>query len=138
MTTETITLDLPISVLQRAKKIAQTLGRPLEEVLTLTLSTTLPDVEDVPPEIQAELMGMTWLSEQELWAIAQSQMSDEEQAQLDDLSKRQALGEGTLAEKQMMLALRQRYGQITLRKARARAYALLSLRSGRPLLSSTP
>lgn len=136
MTTQTITLDLPISVLQRAKKVAQTLQRPLEEVLTLTLSTTLPDVEDAPPEMQAELMEMTWLSDQELWTIAQTRMSDEEQAQLDHLSKRHALGESTPVEQETLQALRQRYGQITLRKARA--YALLSLRGGQPLLSSTP
>ncbi len=136
MTTQTITLNLPISVLQRAQKMAQTLQRPLEEVLTLTLSTTLPDVEDAPPEMQTELMRMTWLSDQELWAIAQSQMSAEEQAQLDDLSQRLALGKSDPAEQETVLALRRRYGQITLRKARA--YALLSLRSGKPLLSLTP
>ncbi len=134
MTTQTITLNLPVSVLRRAKKMAQTLQRPLEEVLTLTLSTTLPDVEDAPPEMQSELMRMTWLSDQELWAIAQNQMSDEEQAQLDDLSQRLALGGSSPDEQETVLALRQRYGQITLRKARA--YALLSLRSGKPLLFS--
>ncbi len=132
MTTQTITLDLPISVLQRAQTMAQTLQRPLEEVLTLVLSTSLPDVEDAPPEIQAELMRMTWLSDQELSAIAHSQMSDEEQAQLDDLSQHQVLEP---AEQKSLQTLRQRYGQITLRKARA--YALLSLRAGQPLLSST-
>jgi hypothetical protein len=55
MTTQTITLDLPTSVLSRAQKMAQTLHRPLEEVLSLTLSATLPDVEDAPSHMQAEL-----------------------------------------------------------------------------------
>ncbi len=135
MATQTITLDLPESVFQRAKKMAQTLHRPLEEVLTLTLSTTLPDVEDVPLEMQAELMRMTWLSDEELWSIAQSQMSDEDQVQLDTLSKRHVLGKGTPNEEETLLALRQHYGQITLCKARA--YALLSLRAGKSLLAST-
>ena len=103
-------------------------------MLTLTLSTTLPDVEDVPPEMQTELMRMTWLSDEELWTIAHNQISDEEQAQLDELSQRLAPGEGTPAEKDTLQDLRQRYGQITLGKARA--YALLSLRGGTPLLSS--
>jgi len=134
MTTQTITLDLPTSILNRAQKMAQTLHRPLEEVLMLTLSATLPDVEDAPPDMQAELIEMTWFSDEELWSIANSQMSDEEQAQLDKLSQNQTLGKITSVEEKNLLTLRQLYGQITLRKARA--YALLSLRGGRPLLSS--
>jgi hypothetical protein len=131
MTTQTITLDLPLSVVQRANKMAQTLHRPLEEILALTLSQTLPDVEDAPPEMQAELMQMTWLSDRELWSIAQSQMTEAEQTMLDDLSRHQNRPD----EEKALAALRQQYGQITLRKARA--FALLSLRAGKPLLAST-
>lgn len=134
MMTRSITLDLPESILKRAQKMANALGRPVEEVLTLTLSTTLPDVEDTPLEMQTELMEMTWLSDQELWKIAESQMSEEDQIQLDKFNQRLASGEVTKEEQETIGTLRQRYGQITLRKARA--YALLSLRSGKPLLSS--
>ncbi len=112
--------------------MAQTLQRPLEEILTLTLSNTLPDVEDTPGDMQIELMQMTWLSHKDLWEIAESQMSETEQTQLNDLSQRQALGQIAPNEKENLLTLRKQYGQITLRKARA--YALLSLRGGKPLL----
>jgi len=110
--------------------MSQLLQRPLEEVLTLTLSSALPDVEDAPPEMQTDLVEMTWLSDEALWTIAESQMSDEAQAQLADLSQRQDL---VAHEQDILQSLRQQYGQITLRKARA--YALLSLRGGKPLLS---
>ena len=130
MTTQTVTLNLPASVLNRAQKMSQLLQRPLEEVLTLTLSSALPDVEDAPPEMQTDLVEMTWLSDEALWTIAESQMSDEAQAQLADLSQRQDL---VAHEQDILQSLRQQYGQITLRKARA--YALLSLRGGKPLLS---
>ncbi len=89
----------------------------------------LPNVEDCPPGMQAELMQMTWFSDQILWQIAQSQMSEEEQTQLQLLSVRQSSGTATPDEEHILQALRKQYGQITLRKARA--YALLSLRGGR-------
>ena len=97
----------------------------------LTLATSLPDVEDTPPEMHSELMQMTWLSDQELWNIAKSQFSEDEEAQLAVLSEREDLDPD---RQEMLEQLRQQYGQITLRKARA--YALLSLRAGIPLLSS--
>ena len=76
---------------------------------------------------------MTWLNEGELWTIAQSQMSRAEQARLSDLSAQQTSRALTTDEEKQLEALRSEYGRITLRKARA--YALLSLRSGRPLLA---
>lgn len=127
----TVVLDLPDSVVQRASKVAQTLHRSLEDVLTTTLTNTLPDVEDVPTHLQTELLQMTWLSDQELIGIAQSQLSDSEQAQLTALSQRS--DNLTVQEQQILRTLRESYGLITLRKARA--YALLSLRGGKLLLA---
>ena len=74
---------------------------------------------------------MTWLNDQELWAIANSMMSEEGQKQLADLSD-QAQRQLTQDEREKK-ALRQEYGRTTLRKARA--YALLSMRGGRLLLA---
>ena len=39
-------------------------------------------MHDVPDDMQAELMRMTWLDSQELWRIAREQMSAAAQAQL--------------------------------------------------------
>ena len=83
--------------------------------------------------MQAELVRMTWLNDQELWAIANSMMSEEGQKQLADLTDLQAQRQLTQDERETMNALRQEYGRTTLRKARA--YALLSMRGGRLLLA---
>ena len=128
----TVTLNLPDTVVHRATKMAQVLQRSLEEVLTVTLTSNLLDVEDVPAEMQAELLQMTWLSDQELLNIADTYLNETEQAQLISLSERQAQVLTSQEEQRALQALRGRYGQITLRKARA--LALLSLRAGRPLL----
>lgn len=133
MAIQSVTLHLPEAVMRRAKQAASVLQRPLEEVLTDTLAATLPDIEDVPPDMQAELARMTWLSDQELWAIAHSMMSEEQQEQLRHLVEFQTRRPLSQGEEETLDALRQEYGRVTLRKARA--YALLSLRGGRPLLA---
>jgi hypothetical protein len=92
-----------------------------------------PNVDDAPPDMQAELARMTWLSDQELWVIAHSTMPDQQQKQLWYLTELQTKRLLTQEEQEMLDALRQEYGSVTLRKARA--YALLSLRGGRLLLA---
>lgn len=133
MPLHSVTLDLPDAVLHRAQQAANTLNLSLEDVLVDVLTAGLPEVIDAPAEMQAELARMTWLDERGLWEIANSQMADEAQDKLRQLSELQ--GQRGLAEeeKQELEALRREYGRATLRKARA--YALLSMRSGRPLLA---
>lgn len=85
-------------------------------------------------DVRADLTRMTWLSDQELWAIARSMMTEEQQERLHYLTKLQAQRPLTQEEQEAIEFLRQEYGRVTLRKARA--YALLSLRGGRPLLAN--
>lgn len=126
----TVTLNLPEPILQRANKAAEVLHRSLEEVLAATLASALPDMEDAPDDMHAELLRMTWLDDRELLNIAHSQMPDQEQAQLAKFGKR--MDQLTDQERQALQTLRESYGRITLRKARA--YALFSLRGGKELL----
>ncbi|MBI4670730.1 MAG: hypothetical protein HY741_03550 [Chloroflexi bacterium] len=132
---ESITLVLPDAVMQRAKQTAFNLHLPLEQVLTATLAASLPDVEQAPLDMQQELARMTLMQTDELWRIARSQLSTEQQAQLTALNELQAERPLTAAEEKMLDALRTEYGRVTLRKARA--FALLSLRSGNPLLANS-
>jgi len=133
MTVQSVTLRLPETVMRRARQTANVLQRPLEELLTGLVTAALPDVEDAPPEVQAELARMTWFSDQELWSIARSTMPVEQQEQLRSLADLQTIRALTPAEQEALDNLRREYGRVTLRKARA--YALLSLRGGAPLLT---
>jgi hypothetical protein len=133
MAVQSVTLNLPEPVMRRAKQAAAVLHRPVEEILAKMLAAMLPDVEEAPLSTQADLARMTWLSDNELWDIARSMMSDEQQGQLHALAELQTQRGLTPQEQETLEALRQEYGRITLYKARA--YALLSLRGGRPLLS---
>jgi len=125
-----ITLELPDSLMERALQVAQAMHRPLEDVITAVLDGALPALEDVPAEIRAELVAMTWLDDQALLSIAKAAISEKDQRRLADLSGREAL---TAKEQEDLQTLRERYGQMTLRKARA--FALLSIRSGKGLMA---
>ena len=126
----TITLELPESLALRAGRAAQAMHRPVEEVITAMLDGVLPLLDDVPPDMQAELVEMTWLDDDALLSIADATMSNEDQQRLADLSGRDAL---TAGEQEELDTLRDSYGKATLRKARA--LALLSVRSGKRLLA---
>lgn len=132
---ESVTLVLPDAVMKRAKEAANNLHLPLEQVLTQTLAVSLPDVEQAPPDMQQELAQMTLMHTDELWRIARSVLSGEQQEQLDTLFQVQQERELTTAELKTLTSLQSEYGRVTLRKARA--YALLSLRSGTPLLANS-
>jgi hypothetical protein len=129
----TITLTLPEQTMKRAQEAAAALQRPVEEVLSDILSAVFPTAHDAPADMQAELTRMTWLDSQELWRIARGQMSAEAQEQLQGLAHLQAQRPLGPEEQTQLDVLRQDYGRMTLLKARA--YALLSLRGGEPLLS---
>lgn len=132
MSTQNITIQLSDGLFQRATVAAASLQRSVEDVLTATLAAALPEMQDVPADMQAELARMTWLSDTDLWAIARSVISTKDQEQLRYLSELQSQRMLTDIEEAKLDSLRRTYGKVMLRKARA--YALLSLRGGRPLL----
>jgi hypothetical protein len=129
----TITLTVPERTMAQAEQAATALNRSVEEVLNDILAAALPDVRDAPADIQAELARMSWLDSQALWDLARSQMSAEAQAQIQNLSHLQGQRELTPHEQEQLDQLREEYGRTTLLKARA--YTLLSLRGGEPLLN---
>jgi hypothetical protein len=83
--------------------------------------------------MQAELVEMTWLDDDRLLTIADSTMPDEDQQRMAELSNHEGLAP---AQHDELKALRDSYGKMTLRKARA--LALLSVRSGKRLLAPHP
>jgi len=130
---QNVTLTLSDNVMRRAKQSAVALKRPVEEMLSTMLDAVLPEVDDVPAELQAELARMTWLNDAKLWELANQAMPEKHQERLQTLIELQSEQSLTKGEREKMDALRAEYGRITLLKARA--FALLSLRGGRPLLA---
>lgn len=128
----TLTFEISDSLLKRAHEAAQALDRPVEDILVGALSVSLPDIHDVPASMRSELLEMTFFDEESLWQIAKGEMTSAEQSELQalfDVEQRPLV----LQEQVRLQELRESYGKAMLRKARA--YALLSLRSGQPLLA---
>lgn len=125
-----ITLELSESLVRQADQAARVMHRPLEQVLASLLEAALPPLDDIPPNLQTQLMEMTWLGDGALMDIALTDMSESDRLRLSDLGLR--ADELTCEEQTELAVLRDQYGELTLRKARA--YALLSIRSGKQLL----
>lgn len=129
----TLTFEVSDSLFTRARETAQALDRPLEEVLVGALAVGLPDVHGAPESVRNELLEMTFLDEESLWRIAKDEMTSTDQKELRALLDVQ--GRPLVPREEVRLqALRESYGKAMLRKARA--LALLSLRSGQPLLAA--
>ena len=130
----TITLNLPEPTMKKAYQAAALLRRPVEDLLTEMLAAILPTAHDAPDTMQAELTRMTWLDDNALWQIAKNHMSSKDETGLRQLATVQGERPLKKSEQKRLNALRQEYGRVTLLKSRA--YALLSLRGGTPLLNS--
>ena len=129
----TLTFEISDSLLKRAHEAAQALDRPVEDILVGALSVSLPDIHDVPASMRNELLEMTFFDEESLWQIAKGEMAAAEQSELRallDVEQRPLVPQ----EQVRLQELRESYGKAMLRKACA--YALLSLRSGQPLLAA--
>lgn len=130
MTVQTVTLNMPESVYQRAKLAADVLKRPLEDIIVDTLASTLPLLDDAPAEMAGELAAMAYLSDEALQGLANNVMLEERQAILHKLLDEQGRSELDEAGQRELAALMAEYGRHMLR--RAKAVALLLAR-GRPV-----
>lgn len=126
MVFQSITLNMPEQVYRRAKRAADALQRPIEEVILDTLNAALFPIDDAPPEMEGELATMSGLPDEALWNAAQNVMPAIRQSRFRALSE--AGGKRLLktSEKSELDELRKEYGMMTLRKAHA--YALLRRR----------
>lgn len=66
----TITLELSGALVNRAGGAARTLHRLLEDGLAAMLDGVLPALDDVPDDMQAELVEMTWWDDATLMTAA--------------------------------------------------------------------
>jgi hypothetical protein len=126
MVSDALVLQIPPSLSERAQRAAQALQQPVDELLLQTLDATLPRLDDVPPEMAADMAELPAMDDAALWCIARSTISPERQEQLQDLMDAQQNRPLTPDEQTQLDAIRREIGQRTLLKAQA--YALLSQR----------
>lgn len=121
-----MTISLPETLYRRLERAAAHRQMPLQELVAETLQATLPEIEELPPDMQEELRALENLNDTELQAIAESQMEMTDQETLEQLLDLQSMRELVSSERLEMEKLRTEYGRVLIRKARA--YALLAER----------
>jgi hypothetical protein len=138
MNNHSITIELPEHIFQQLTKMAETIKRPLAEIVAQSVVSNLPPTIDrAVPELQPELLRMQNLSDPELLSIAQSMVSPEQQQHHEQLLAKNASSALSDAEQQELAELRSTLDQLTVYKAYA--WALLWWRGHRlPTLAEIP
>jgi hypothetical protein len=73
MTLQTINIQLPDTIYQRLRRVAEAMNQPIEEVVFQTIRGNLPpSLEDLSPELRRVVADLQYLSDEELWAIAKA------------------------------------------------------------------
>jgi len=119
--TDQIVLTLPEDLSERARRIAESMAQPVEKVLIDHLRTLSGPLPALPPDVQAELDALKYLSDDTLWTIARDQMPDDVQNRAHYLMDRNSRQQITADEYAELEQLAQRADQLMLRKAEAAA-----------------
>ena len=117
-----ITLSVPDHIYKRARQIADATAQPVESVLLEQLETALATpLPTLPPDEQAELDALTYLSDDALWTIAREQMPAPKQARMQTLMDANTQGTITSDEHAELTRLVDQGQRLMLRKAQAAA-----------------
>ena len=119
MSRQSITIELPDHLYQSANLIARTTKRSLADILQDSLARTLPPLDDVPPEEAEILAEYSMLSDEELWRVAQSNLSPEEQILLENLLYEQSKGELDGQKQEQLTSLQEKYGRLLVHQSHA-------------------
>ena len=138
MATQPITIELPEPVMRQLMRLAAATHQPIEALVTQSVLSNLPpSTDNVPLELQGELLAMQTLSTEELYGIAQAQVADEVRDRQAELLERNEDGQLTFEERQELTQLRQAADHLMLRKAYA--WSLIRWRGHKlPALNDVP
>src|SRR5438046_9352447 len=93
MTTETLTIQVPERLYRRLERLAALSGRPLESLVTQTLSASIPPLpDDLPSPTRDALTSLEALSDDDLWQIVRSGMHEAEYEQFTELRAKRRAG----------------------------------------------
>jgi hypothetical protein len=130
-----VQINLPEHVLQRLRRAAEMMQRPLDEVIEQTVLGNLPPVlADLPPSLQSEFASLQRADNQTLWRIAQETLPADQWERHEELLVRQQETNLSETEQQELVQLREKTDLFVMR--RSYVLALLKWR-GQALLAVT-
>ena len=121
MAKQKVTVELPQAIFQQLARIANATQQPLETLVAQSIVSNLPPTPDnAPLEIQEELLQMQIWNDEELLAIANSQITDQQQKRhIELLEKNSTSEELNKSERQELSVLRVKADRLMLQKAYA-------------------
>lgn len=132
MTMQEMTIKLPETVFHRLLGMAQTTHQSVDEVLFQSIRGNLPPlIDDVPSDMRDEVARLTQLSDDGLWAMVNSPLSEPQWRRHEELLEKNAAGELNRREMDELARLRDAVDRWVLRRSYAaallkwRGYALL-------------
>lgn len=114
-------LQIPDAIYQWAQQTAQQTHQSVDEVLMTYVNLVTQSIPVLPPDEEAELAALRYLSDDALWTIAQETMSDTQGQRMQALMDRNSSGEITDSEYEELTTLVERGQRLTLRKSEAMA-----------------
>jgi len=126
MITETVTLHLPEPLYRRIQRTAQIMRQPIEDFLLDAVTTALPLLDDLPPELVNDMTTLMTLNDAALWRSARQTMSQSHQERMEFLMHTREQGALSHKEQRELDKLLHEYERIV--TIRAQAAVLLQQR----------
>lgn len=126
MSLQTVTLQVPQSIYNSARRTARVVRRPLAEILVTVLKSSLPALDGLPPQLATELTALESLDNERLSQVARGILPASQQRRLSALLRKNQAGKLTARERVALDDLVSEAEVLMLRKSRA--YALLKWR----------
>lgn len=118
----TITLQLPENIYLRLRQAAHATKQSLNDIILRAVEMgSPPDVEDVPAEYRADLIGLDYLDDNALWNILRNVRQEADFSEYDELLDKNRDGTVSGEELRRLAELRAESDRFMLRKAHAAA-----------------
>jgi hypothetical protein len=125
MASQSITLNLPEKLYQRIRHAADTMQRPLEDVLFQTIQGNLPPaLDNLPDELQAEFAQLQIVDDQTLWKLAKAPLNSKQWQHHQELLDKNQSDDLSAGEQTELANLRKMVDKFVMR----RSYALALLK----------
>ena len=122
MMLHTITLQLPENIYLRLRQAAHATKQSLNDIILRAVEMgSPPDVEDVPAEYRADLIGLDHLDDNALWNIVRNVRQEADFSGYDELLDKNRDGTVSGEERRRLAELRAESDRFMLRKAHAAA-----------------
>jgi hypothetical protein len=121
MSTTFVTIELPANAFKKLQETAHQQHRSINEVARDLILRELPDLPPLPPELQTELAAFANLSNEVLWVLARSTLTEPQQqelAKLNDEAQRRLLTEVEQNRQQILIDI---YNRVLVHRAHAAA-----------------